>query len=134
MLHRSMQTTWTASRQAGVAPASQYAASSAVRSSTCPGRPCNEGVCLHPQSQGRAGQGDSGDRQDRPPGAWGKGGHERHGGHAGHAEGQAEAPPPGDRGPASRRHGEPAGEHELPDGSSAAAATRWPPDGSLLRG
>ncbi len=31
MLHKSMHTTWTASRQAGVAPASQYAASSAVR-------------------------------------------------------------------------------------------------------
>ena len=40
MPHRSMHTTWTASRQAGVAPASQYAASSAVRPSTWPSRPC----------------------------------------------------------------------------------------------
>ena len=36
----SMQTTWTASRHAGVAPASQYAASSAVRPCTCPSSPC----------------------------------------------------------------------------------------------
>ena len=40
MLHKSMQTTWMASRQAGVAPASQYAASSAVRPCTCPSSPC----------------------------------------------------------------------------------------------
>ena len=40
MLHKSMQTTWTASRHAGVAPASQYAASSAVRPCTCPSSPC----------------------------------------------------------------------------------------------
>jgi hypothetical protein len=40
MLHRSMRTTRTASRQAGAAPASQYAASSAVRPSTWPSRPC----------------------------------------------------------------------------------------------
>ena len=40
MLHRSMQTTRTASRQAGVAPASQYAASSAVRPCTWPSSPC----------------------------------------------------------------------------------------------
>lgn len=33
MLHMSMQTTWTASRHAGAAWASQYAASSAVRTS-----------------------------------------------------------------------------------------------------
>ena len=40
MLHESMQATWTASRHAGVAPASQYAASSAVRPSTWPSSPC----------------------------------------------------------------------------------------------
>jgi hypothetical protein len=40
MLHRSMHTTWTASRHAGVAPASQYAASSAVRPCTWPSSPC----------------------------------------------------------------------------------------------
>ena len=40
MLHRSMQTTRTASRHAGVALASQYAASSAVRPCTWPSSPC----------------------------------------------------------------------------------------------
>ena len=40
MLDRSMQTTWMASRQAGVVPASQYAASSAVRPCTWPSSPC----------------------------------------------------------------------------------------------
>ena len=39
--HMSIATTWTASRQAGVAPASQYAASSAVRPSTWPSMPCS---------------------------------------------------------------------------------------------
>ena len=41
MLHRSMQAIWTASRHAGVAPASQYAASSAVWPCTCPSSPCS---------------------------------------------------------------------------------------------
>jgi hypothetical protein len=40
MLHKSMQATRIASRPAGVAPASQYAASSAVRPCTCPSSPC----------------------------------------------------------------------------------------------
>jgi hypothetical protein len=39
MAHMSIATTSTASRQAGVAPASQYAVSSAVRPSTWPSRP-----------------------------------------------------------------------------------------------
>ena len=41
MLHMSMATTRTASRHAGDAPASQYAASSAVRPSTCPSSACS---------------------------------------------------------------------------------------------
>ena len=40
MPHMSMQTARIASRQAGAAPASQYAASSAVRPCTCPSSPC----------------------------------------------------------------------------------------------
>src|SRR5690349_1678756 len=42
----SMATTRTASRQAGVAPASQYAASPAVRPSTWPSRPLTAGQVI----------------------------------------------------------------------------------------
>ena len=41
MLHMSIATTLIASRHAGAAPASQYAASSAVRPSTWPSSPCS---------------------------------------------------------------------------------------------